>query len=74
MIINNYPLVIKHGVLENGPFISDIPSERNLHSVTRDFPASHGADYQSVDKSTMTLELYRAEESFQTWKQQEVVR
>ena len=37
-----YPTVIKHGLLENGPFIGDFPSYFNLHSV-RGF-SSHGAD------------------------------
>ena len=34
-----YTLVIKHGVLENGPFIGDVPIKTSIQFG--DFPASH---------------------------------
>ena len=42
-----YPLVIKHGVLENGPLIGDVPSYKP--PFLQDFSACHVADYQRVD-------------------------
>ena len=42
-----YPPVIKHGVLEDRPLLSDVPMKI---SISRDFPASHVWWHQRVPK------------------------
>ena len=39
LVITGFPLVIKHGALENGPFINDVSIESSIQFG--DFPASH---------------------------------